>query len=280
MDETAGSFVQAWRQARPLRGLALRFLPAHELAVPCWLALQDQLLQSLYGIGAPQVALAKLAWWAEELARLAGGGARHPLAIALSADARIARVPAALWPQAGTALLAAAEAPASRDFTAQCEEAESVFAALAGIECALVFGARADATRTRAVLARQALLCALLQTPQRGAGGPLPLPLGALARHALSRERLADAGAGARVALAEHGGLLAQSLRQSLRQPGPLLALRAAEAAHDIRALRRAARAERPLAVLYARRQALGPVDAWRCWRLQRAVSRAGAGGP
>ncbi|MBU6405357.1 MAG: phytoene synthase, partial [Proteobacteria bacterium] len=171
----AASFVQQWRATRPLRDLALRFLPADESGLPLLLALEAELLGILHANAAPQVAGAKLAWWTEELAGFGTPAARHPLSLALATDARAVRVPVTLWPQAAVSVLHALEAPASADFAAQLQAAEALAEPFARIECAFVFGVQADCARTRRVLAVQHLGGELLQTPQRAAQGRLPL---------------------------------------------------------------------------------------------------------
>ncbi|MHB8308815.1 MAG: phytoene synthase [Metallibacterium sp.] len=272
--EVAASFVQQWRAARPLRDLALRFLPADETGVPLLLALESELFGILHAIAAAQVAGAKLAWWAEELAGFGTPAARHPLSLALAADARAARVPVALWPQAAVSLLHALEAPASADFAAQLQVAEAMAEPFARIECAFVFGVQADCARTRRVLAVQHLGSELLQTPQRATQGRAPLPMQSLARHALARAQLDQPGAVRTAALAEQCAALAAALRAATSLPGPINGLRAAEAAHDRRALQRAARAIEPLDTLLAQRQGLTPAAAFVSWRAARAQRR------
>lgn len=274
----AASFVQQWRAARPLRDLALRFLPADESGLPLLLALEAELFGILHANAAPQVAGAKLAWWTEELAGFGTPAARHPLSLALATDARAVRVPVTLWPQAAVSVLHALEAPASADFAAQLQAAEALAEPFARIECAFVFGVQADCARTRRVLAVQHLGSELLQTPQRAAQGRLPLPMQSLARHALARARLDQAGAARAAALAEQCAVLAAALHGAADLPGPVNGLRAAEAAHDRRALLRAARAAEPLQTLLAQRQGLTPAAAFACWRAARAQRRhAGA---
>ncbi|MHB1284727.1 MAG: phytoene synthase [Metallibacterium scheffleri] len=274
----AASFVQQWRVARPLRDLALRFLPADESGLPLLLALEAELLGILHANAAPQVAGAKLAWWTEELAGFGTPAARHPLSLALATDARAVRVAVTLWPQAAVSVLHALEAPASADFAAQLQAAEALAEPFARIECAFVFGVQADCARTRRVLAVQHLGSELLQTPQRAAQGRLPLPMQSLARHALARARLDQPGAARAAALAEQCAVLAAALHGAADLPGPVNGLRAAEAAHDRRALLRAARAAEPLQTLLAQRQGLTPAAAFACWRAARAQRRhAGA---
>ncbi len=274
----AASFVQQWRATRPLRDLALRFLPADESGLPLLLALEAELFGILHANAAPQVAGAKLAWWTEELAGFGTPAARHPLSLALAADARGARVPVTLWPQAAVSVLHALEAPASADFAAQLQAAEALAEPFARIECAFVFGVQADCARTRRVLAVQHLGSELLQTPQRAAQGRLPLPMQSLARHALARARLDQPGAARAAALAEQCAVLAAALHGAADLPGPVNGLRAAEAAHDRRALLRAARAAEPLQTLLAQRQGLTPAAVFACWRAARAQHHAHTG--
>lgn len=273
--EAANSFVQRWRDARPLRDLAMRFLPMDETGLPQLAALEAELLDCLYTVGAPQVAAAKLAWWAEELAAFGTSDARHPLTQALAADARSVRVPESLWPQAALQVLVALDSPSSADFEQQLHAAEALAEPFARIECAFVAGPAADSTRTRRVLALQLLGSELLHLPKRAGAGRAPLPMQALARHALARNTFAQESDARRAAVAEQCALLAAEFRQAERLPGALNMLRAAEAMHDRRALQRAARADEPVQALDAQRQGLSPVAAWACWYAARIAARS-----
>ena len=273
MSDAADSYVQDWRAARPLRDLALRFVPADAAGLCSLLALQEQLFAAR--LGSPEPGALKLAWWAEELAGFGRVAPRHPLTQALQADARSARVPTAAWAEAASALHAALQAPASASAAAQRAAAGAAVEPWARVECAFFAGPQADATRTQQVLALQLLLADLLRLPARAGGGPLPLPLDALARHGLDRAALAADGTARRAALTEQCRWLQAELAQALHRPEPLLPLRALEAAHDHRALRRAARAREPLAALQIARAALTPADAWRCWRQLRRAAPA-----
>jgi phytoene synthase len=63
-----------------LKGLAWRFVPAPDQQPALALAaLVDVLGRAGYGVSDPAVALAKLAWWQNEISGLPGRGSQHPL---------------------------------------------------------------------------------------------------------------------------------------------------------------------------------------------------------
>ena len=270
MTEAADSYLDEWRAARPLRDLLIRFMPVGERGLPLLLCLQSELLGTIYAVD-PVPAAARLDWWARELARFGSPGAEHPLSRALAADARAARVPASWWPKTAEDVRAALEAPASARFADQLAAAEAGSETLARIESTFLYGPGADFARTRRLQAVQQLIIALLHAPRRAGGGALPLPLAALARHALDRAALAQPGPARRAAFAEQCVLLAEALDAKPLPQGPVAGFRLAEAVHDARALRRAAGAEEPLSELQFRRRGLTPGDAWRSWKAMRA---------
>ena len=270
MKDTADNYIDEWRAARPLRDLLLRFMPVGERGLPLLLCLQSELLGSIYAVD-PVPAAARLDWWAQELAGFGSPGAEHPLSRALAADARAARVPGSWWPKVAEDARVALVAPAYASFADQLAAAEAGSETLARIESTFLYGPGADPARTRRLQAVQQLMMALLHAPRREGSGALPLPLSALARHALDRTALAQPSPARRAAIAEQCVLLADALDGKPTPPGPVAGFRLAEAVHDARALRRAAGASEPLLELQSRRRGLTPGDAWRSWKSMRA---------
>ncbi|MDN5925191.1 MAG: phytoene synthase, partial [Xanthomonadales bacterium] len=89
-DPALTSIVDAWLRARPEWALAMPYLHGGEHAALIALAcLEQQWIESVYGIGETDVAVAKLSWWRQELDAARGGAAQHPLTKALFADERV-----------------------------------------------------------------------------------------------------------------------------------------------------------------------------------------------
>ena len=92
------SFIDKWLAVQPQQRIALVFVdgqryPGHVALA----ALEQELLGAAYGIREPQVASAKLGWWAEELAGAATSGGRHPLTQVLFDDERAHAIASELW---------------------------------------------------------------------------------------------------------------------------------------------------------------------------------------
>lgn len=183
--DAAAHFVAKWLAAAPEMQFARLFCPAPvRQRFDAWGALLHELQQARIATRDASVAMAKTAWWSDELRALAGGSPRHPLTLAV-------RGIDAPWPALARALLAGAEAgdPFPGDVHASLAQLQPVATAVAEVEGAL-FDSRetADAARAMAVHWR-------LHALPRGLSGDdgAGLPMDLLARHALTRERLGEA---------------------------------------------------------------------------------------
>lgn len=81
-------FTAKWRARWPEWGIAEAFVPAGQRdAAVAWFALLQEFADAAWGGEDPAPGLAKLAWWQEELRGWTKGARRHPLGLALQAQA-------------------------------------------------------------------------------------------------------------------------------------------------------------------------------------------------
>jgi phytoene synthase len=114
------SYLDKWLAARPAQRVAMPYVRTPELAGHLALAaLEHEWTDAAHGIREPQVAQAKLHWWAEELAGAAFSGGRHPLTQALFAAPRTGEIDLALWLAPLEAAMSQVEAATPADFAEQ-----------------------------------------------------------------------------------------------------------------------------------------------------------------
>lgn len=269
------SYVDKWLAVQPQQRVALAFVdPRNYPGHIALAAFEQELLSAAYGIREPQVAAAKLNWWAEELSGAASSGGRHPLTQVLFDDERAHALSNEHWLAPVLAALAQLEEGTAADFPAQLAAAGSLHGALAALETAWWFGERASSERA----ARMASLAHLLHTLRRlqddAERDRLPLPMARMARFGLSR-----------AALREHSDARDQALRSQLADlqaawhdaaalPGPLSVFRALECRHDAALTRRAAKAADPLSVLQGGLSRSSLTDTFAAWNAARAWRR------
>jgi hypothetical protein len=137
----ARSYVDAWLLREPGMELARVFCPAAQReSFDLWGALLHQLDEAAFELRDATVARTKLAWWAEELAAMAAGTSRHPLARALSALPSVRSVPASDWRAlVNAAMLAEAGEQAPADVEALLAQGAPHARATERIE-AMIFG--------------------------------------------------------------------------------------------------------------------------------------------
>lgn len=272
-DGALGDYLSAWREADPRRTHAWLFLDRSErVGYGACAALVQEWWKSLREVREPQVAMAKLGWWREELQRAAEGGARHPLTQALFADPRVRAVPLSCWTAVVDAALLLVGAAPSADFAAQRSAIAPLSAAIAELETRLWFGPSAEVARAAAVTSLASLVADLRALPGEVERGRSPLPMNLLARHALTIDGLARQGPARRAALRDYAQLLREALLEAATMPGPLTLFRAIALRSDLRNLGRAASADDPLAALQPRRPGFGDLlKSWRAARTWRA---------
>ncbi|MEO7149942.1 MAG: squalene/phytoene synthase family protein [Rhodanobacteraceae bacterium] len=272
MSEALEHWLRDWRAAHPQLETAWLFLHEDERArLGAFAALVSEWLEAVYAIREPQVAVAKLQWWGEELHLAQEGRARHPLTQALFLDQRIRALPTDWWDEVIDAALARLDAPPASDFAAQLAQARPLQAALARIETAVWFDIRADPTRAQRVAILQHLVDALRHLLQELAHNRSPLPMNLLARHGLTQAALGEDSEARRAALRDQATVLRQALDEAAKMACPLSLFRDMQLRLDARALRSAETVSDPLHALHEPQSGLRALfDAWcsaRAWR-------------
>ncbi|KZC18917.1 MULTISPECIES: squalene/phytoene synthase family protein [Rhodanobacter] len=268
-------FIDKWLAVQPRQRVALAFVDGRRYPGHIALAaLEQELLGAAYGIREPQVATAKLNWWAEELAGAPASGGRHPLSQVLFDDERAHAIASELWLAPVLAAMAQLEQGTAADFPAQVEAALPLHGALAALETAWWYGAEASPARASRVAVLNHLLHALLRLPQDVERDRLPLPMARLARHGLSRVQLRSHGAARQQAIKAQLDDLLASWQESATLAGPLSVFRVLESRHACGLARRAARAGDALAVLQAGQSRTALTTALQAWQAARAWRR------
>ncbi len=250
-DVALQSHVDKWLRAHPWGHQALSFIaPSRRPSLLAMAALEQEWVDAAYGIREPEVASAKLTWWAEEVSGATASGGRHPVVRAVFADPRAQRIDPQLWVQPVLAAIEQLEAPTASDFSAQMRAAAPFHAALAALETAWWFGDDADPQRAAGMATLTHLLTALAHLDTPKAGEQLALPMARLARHGLDRDALGRDTQARRAAVRDQLHDIATSYRDTWRQPGPLSVFRGLEARIGHRVARRVPRGREPVSAV------------------------------
>lgn len=250
-DVALDTYVGKWLAARPACQVAISFIePGQRAAMMAMAALEQELIDAAYGVREPQVAEAKLKWWAEELAGAAASGGRHPVVRALFADPRVERIVPEQWMRPVVEALQQLDAPTAPDFARQLEAAAPFHGALAVLETAWWFGPGADAARAARMATLGHVLAATARLDQPAPHDQLGLPMARLARHGLNRDDLASDSDARRAAVREQVQDIAHAYGQAWAEPGPLSVFRGVEARIGQRVARRLPRAKEPVEAL------------------------------
>ena len=185
------SFEQKWLAAHPENRIIAVFLPAAQRRrANAFGTLVHELEQAAFRVREPQVAAAKLEWWQRELHEAALGKANHPITkILFAADDAVHEVDPAVWPALADGALEQLDQPGSGTLSALIEQLEPFYTAVARAESALLGVADANLEADAALWTFAHLLHELPQLAQTE--GRLPVPLGLLARHEVTRADLA-----------------------------------------------------------------------------------------
>ena len=268
-------FIDKWLAVQPQQRVALVFVdgrryPGHVALA----ALEQELLGAAYGIREPQVAAAKLNWWAEELAGAAASGGRHPLTQVLFDDERAHAIAGDLWLAPVLAAMAQLEQGTAADFPAQLAAAMPLHGALAALETAWWYGADVSPARAARLATLNHLLYALLRLEQDAERDRLPLPMARLARHGLSRTQLRSPSEAREQAVKAQLDDLLASWRESATLAGPLSVFRALESRHGNQLAQGAAHTDDALAVLQTGQPRTGLATTLHAWQAARAWRR------
>lgn len=187
---TFAGFEQKWLAANPENAIVAVFLPAAQRRLAAAFGcLIHELSAAAFHIRETQVAATKLAWWRQELADAAFGKAQHPVTQALFGCAVASESDPALWPALADGALAQLDVPGAGTLAALIEQLDPFFGGVARAENALFC---ADGGNVEADAALWTLSHLLRTLPHLADGeAHLPLPLGLLARHELTRAELA-----------------------------------------------------------------------------------------
>ncbi|BDU20666.1 squalene/phytoene synthase family protein [Dyella sp. GSA-30] len=269
------SYIDKWLSVQPQQRIALAFVDPHRYPGHIALAaLEQELLGAAYGIREPQVAAAKLNWWAEELSGAASSGGRHPLTQVLFDDERAHALPGERWLAPVLAAMAQLEEGTAADFSSQVAAASQLHGAWAQLENAWWFGQGASAERAAQLATLSHLLHGLLRLEEDAERDRLPLPMARLARFGLSRTQLRQASEEREAAIRAQLDDLKRAWADANKLAGPISVFRRLESEQNRASVQRAAKAPDPLAVLRQRQQQRGPGVAWRAWLAARAWHR------
>lgn len=268
-------FIDKWLVVQPQQRIALVFVdgrryPGHVALA----ALEQELLAAAYGIREPQVAAAKLNWWAEELAGAAAGGGRHPLSQVLFDDERAHAIPTDRWVAPVLAAMAQLEQGTATDFLGQLQAATPLHGALAALETAWWYGPAVSSARAARVAVLNHLLYSLLRLQQDVERDRLALPMARLARHGLSRAQLRSPSPARQQAVKAQLDDLLASWENSTSLSGPLSVFRSLESSHGRRLAKRAASSVDALAAMHADQPRSGLVTTLQAWKAARAWQR------
>lgn len=276
-DGAIQSYVDKWLAIQPQQRVAVGFVhPDVRDERVALAAFEQELISSAYGIREPQVAAAKLQWWAEELSGATASGGRHPLTKVLFASARAKAISPQLWIAPVLAAMAQLEQGTSSDFAGQVMASRNMHGALAALENAWWFGADAPSDAAAEVATLSHLVFALSRLELDADRERLPLPMSRLARHGLSRGQLKEDSPARRAALKAQLTELAAGLSAALDRGQPLSTFRGLEGRTALATARGAARAGEPFAELHKRQSRTGPATAFRAWRAARQAGRLG----
>jgi phytoene synthase len=273
-DAVLQGFIDKWLAVQPQQRIALAFVDGRRYPGHIALAaLEQEWLGAAYGIREPQVAAAKLGWWAEELAGARASGGHHPLTRVLFDDERAHAIPVDQWLAPIVAAMTQLEQGTAADFRAQLDAAAPLHGALAALETCWWFGAGVSSERAGRVATLNHLLHALLRLEQDVERDRLPLPMDKLARHGLSRTQLRSNTDAREQAIKAQLDDLRTGWRDSTSMAGPLSVFRTVESQHAERLMQRAARAE-ALTALQAGQSRTWLSTAWQAWQAARAWHR------
>jgi hypothetical protein len=264
-----GGFVDKWSAARPEFAFARRFLRgADARARIAFACVAFELEHAAFAVGEPQVGLAKLAWWADELAQLARGTARHPLTQVLLEPGAVKVVPAELLHRLVRGAAAQHEANPQAPLDALLAGYAAFHAPLAELRGVWFADADADADATAAVIGRA--LRQTLRTGDAGAAGSHASPERPARRPIVADLPVHTTGGQLAVPVTRFSELVARGDALLGTARHRLDRFVRAGLVADVARARIAARARDPAAVLAGEYARLRPTVVWRIWNALR----------
>lgn len=263
------SQVEKWTVVQPELALALRFADAAARPVVAALACLDhEIAHAATHITERDVALAKLNWWADELAALAAGAPRHPLTQALAGHAPLQEIPVAQWRSTVAAAAAMRDAAPAADLAELLSVYRQYAQCWAAMQRSMHPRMDVDAWAGACALAlafRESLRLDRVLLQDR-----LPLAMDLLARHQLPRSELMQHAAERDLILREHFSLLAEAMRAVSRSGLSVLA--AVLLSADEHRCRKLAKARNVLETGHAMLARLPGSSPWVAWRAARKM--------
>lgn len=210
--DDSAHFVAKWLDAEPWHRLLLVFEPPERRRSRRLIeSLAFELRSTALDSSDARVTMAKLGWWAEEWLLLIAGAPRHPVTQALAS-----LMSQTIDAQAGSVWIAAAAGLADdisdADTDTRIERWQRYTQAQSEASIPWLPAAQGDARVHAASLLMERIAHARSDVQR----GRLPVPLDAMARHALTRAQLAAGDRATFPARAAYAGELAQALRQEI----------------------------------------------------------------
>ena len=260
------SFEKKWLAANPEQTTVALFLaPEARLRASAFGCLIHELEQAAFGLREAHIAEVKIQWWRQELFAAASGKPRHPVSTVLFADPQTTKIDGVQWTSVSEGALEMLRLSAASDLESLLSGYAAMYGSVASIDAAL-FGA---SPMEIPAIARLWTISHLLQVLRHLPDAPerLPVPLGLLARHELTRAGLAEAGPKRDALLRDFLALLAEALTAALADAPHAPLGRRVRARLDLALMRNAQRAGEPLRALMAQPGAARWKTLWWSWR-------------
>lgn len=272
--ETAFStFENKWISAYPEARITAIFLPERQrqLATAFYCLIFELEQTTFFSQAAPQVAVSKLAWWAEELSHAMRGQARHPITQALFVRPEPIQIPSTLWQNLENgALLNLQEDRAAPDLTAQIILLENFYSPVSQIEAQLLLGSETFTTTATRLWVVSTLLRKLtgLSRPNKLPSSTVPLLL--MARYQLTQEDLRHNTPQSHALFNDYLGALQNEIELLFKKTEPLSVMRSVRTQLDSYIIRRARKSTDPLHILTEWRSRIPLGTVWYAWQAAR----------
>ncbi len=264
-DDAFASFERKWLDANPEQNAVLIFLgPDERRRAAAFGALVHELVQTTFAIRETQVAAAKLSWWQHELRGAASGNPRHPISIALFADARARAVDATLWMAMVDGALSQLDESSAADFAQLANQYGRFYIPVAAVENELTDSRTSPTERVADLWMCSHFLSAL------ASGSPLAehfsLPLDVFARHGVARAAAKESTKFGEI-LCDFLGTVRTTLQTALAAAPDASIGRRVRARSDLKLATMAMKSDNPSDAIARRSQKPTPRQVWWAWR-------------